>query len=332
MKLLRHSKDWISLAHLALVLAALTAFYVLMATPALRFPGWWLIGIVAVLTGIYTNYVAHNHSHRGLSDARWFNRALDFVLGFTSGTPLVFWRLHHVQNHHRYEGTKDDWSWNYGFETCAFPEKPISLIYYSLTFNLIVFCQVTLFILRRPFSKDFYDYFISLAILGAVNIAFFAWSPWAWVATNGVIYLSAPFFLGFANYFHHYGCVERRGILASNNFINHWANQLSYNIGFHIEHSMKPTMHWSELPTFYRQHEAEIPEQHIARSFFPGAGSMPAAQRWLNARAKYVQTTAGDVKDAAAERLDEARHVAADVIQEAKRATTPPQAAGDQAS
>ncbi|HYE77681.1 MAG TPA: fatty acid desaturase [bacterium] len=320
MKLLRHAKDWISLTHVGLTLVALVAFYQLASHPELRFPGWWALGLLAVLAGIYTNYVAHNHSHRGISDIRWVNRTLDFVLGFTSGTPLVFWRLHHVQNHHRYEGTKDDWSWNYGYEGCQFPEKPIGLLYYSLTFNLIVFCQVTLYILRRPFSKDFHDYWVTLLVLGIANVFLLAWNPWAWLVTNGLIYVSAPFFLGFANYFHHYGCVERRGVKASNNFINHWSNQLSYNIGFHIEHSMKPTMHWSELPTFYRAHRDEIPPEHIATRFFPGAGSMPAAHRWLKHRASFVGGVATEAREAAAERLGGVRGVAAGTIEGVREA------------
>ena len=288
-KVLRNPKDWISLTHVGVVLGTLVALYLVWPIA----PIWAraLLGLVAVLTGIYTNYVAHNHSHRGISDIPAVNRLLDFVLAFTSGTPLVFWRLHHVQNHHRYEGTQKDWSWNFNFSGCRFPDKPIPWWYYSITFTPIVFCQVTLHVLRRPFSRDFYDYFVSLAILIAANVLFFMWNWQVWLATNGVIYLSAPFFLGFANYFHHYACPDRRGLRAANDFTDYWSNMLSYNIGYHIEHSMRPQMHWSELPSFYRSHAAQIPTQHIAPSFFPGGGTIGKVNKWLQERAAQADYT-----------------------------------------
>ena len=113
----------------------------------------WLSYIVLVylLVVRHVNLVEHNHAHVPIFYSAFLNELLGWMCFLSNGVPLEFSRIHHVRNHHRYNqrfgSSEQDWSSLYGFHRTHFPDKPIGLVYYVLTFPAITVCHCLLTIL-----------------------------------------------------------------------------------------------------------------------------------------------------------------------------------------
>ena len=89
-------------ADMSQVFNALAGPFVLMAPLALGLRGPELLGAwLAVWLYICRhNYILHNHVHHPFTDSKWFNRYLDWSLGFVTAMTAGNWRIMHVHGHH----------------------------------------------------------------------------------------------------------------------------------------------------------------------------------------------------------------------------------------
>ena len=53
------------------------------------------------------------------------------------------------------------------------------------------------------------------------------------------------------NYDHHQGCEMTNPYNSANNFLNFYYTKLSFNVGYHVAHHLRPSLHWSLLPQYH---------------------------------------------------------------------------------
>lgn len=252
--LLRYSIDVVSVLVVLVTLATQLTAYVL------ELP-WFTVVPIIVLTR-WLHLVEHNHSHLPLSHYRSINEALGWLMFLSGGVPLEAYRVFHVQTHHRYTNHAGDWTSPFAYEGARFPDRPVSLPYYVLTYSLMALCRVVIALLQRPSSAATKRFLLSLAVVGtacaflihhdAPRFLLLFYVPWL------VTYLVAPL----ANWFQHVGCVGA-GYTSANVNLSVLCGILGFNIGYHSAHHMKPALHWSKLAAFHWAEVApHVPEQY----------------------------------------------------------------------
>jgi beta-carotene hydroxylase len=68
-----------------------------------------------------------------------------------------------------------------------------------------------------------------------------------------------------SNYDQHRGCKMTNAYDAANNFLGFYYTKLSFNVGYHVAHHLKPSLHWSRLPQCHYALSAEHRTQTIQR-------------------------------------------------------------------
>src|SRR5260370_28013711 len=129
----------------------------------------WYTALLIIFLLRYVNLVEHNHVHLRIFRQAALNEFLGWMCFLSNGVPLEFYEIHHVRNHHRFNQRFDkheqDWSSLYGFSGTCFPEKPIGLFYYILTFPVLTVCHCLLAILRKPGSRIFLRFARSIPVV-----------------------------------------------------------------------------------------------------------------------------------------------------------------------
>ncbi|MCH7886654.1 MAG: fatty acid desaturase [Candidatus Marinimicrobia bacterium] len=258
-RLLREPIDIISVFAIVLVLT--------LQTTALTM-GWpWYTFLLIVALIRLVNLVEHNLSHKRIFYQSYLNELLGWMCYLSNGVPLEFYEMHHVKNHHKfnqlYNEKVQDWSSLYGFRGTNYPDKPINKTYYVLTFPLMAICHCLLEIVRNPGSKMFWRFIrssitivVSSAILISINpigFLFFFIIPWGIVA----------FALGSNNYNHHIGCKMTNDFDSSNSDLRFLNRLPGFNIGYHVSHHIKPSLHWSRLPEYHAGIREKIPTENL---------------------------------------------------------------------
>ncbi len=247
--ILRYRVDFVSVLLVCLAVCLQTAAVLL------HLPAWFLILVLPMMR--FVHLVEHNHSHLGVFRSRSLNAILGTLCQLSCGTPLEFYRLHHVKNHHVYNQGDQDWSSLYTFSNASYPERPVGKAYYVLTFPFITTFECLLVLLRSPGTRQQWSFLLpSLTILAALS--FLAWFNWQGVLIFYLLpWMVACFALGYNNYDHHVGCEVEDPHEAANNSLVKWQTLFGFNIGYHIEHHLKPGLHWSKLSQLH----AEIAEK-----------------------------------------------------------------------
>ena len=250
------------------VFAVLCAFAVQLSALLCHWSWYAVLAIIPLAR--WVTLVEHNHAHLPIFYSRVLNELLGWICQLCNGIPLEFYRVHHVHNHHRYNNRYDasgkDWSSLFGFKQSRYPGRPISRWYYTLTFPVITACSCLLWLLRSPGSRTTRRFAtatgvtcfgsLALAWLNGTGFLVFFVLPWALVA----------FGHGWNNYEHHEGCDITQPYSSANEHLSLFSRSLGFNIGYHVEHHLKPNLHWSLLPAFHRKICHRIPPERFRYS------------------------------------------------------------------
>ena len=257
-RFLRYRIDAVSVAVVVATLGLQLTAYLL------AWPWYALLPIVLCVRQLHL--VEHNHAHLKIFRQQFLNEVLGWMCFVSNGFPLECYELHHVHNHHRHtqrfdEGARD-WSSTFGFAGTRHPDQPVSRLYYVLTFMTLAWLHCWIEVLRRPgdaVSRRFFrSALVCFAACGALAYA----RPWEFVLFFLVPWL--VIYLGVAsnNYDHHHGCKLTTPHDSSNVDLRFPYRGFGFNIGYHVAHHVKPTLHWSLLPGLHRELAPLIPAQN----------------------------------------------------------------------
>lgn len=262
LRILRYRIDAISLS----IVFCTFAFQLMALT--LKWPWYAVFGVLPLVRQV--NLIEHNHAHLGIFYYRNLNELLGWICLISNGAPLEIYRIHHVANHHRFNQRFDesceDWSSTFGFRGAHFPDRPVGKIYYVLTFPIITYCSFLIWFLRSRDSGSTQRFLLSLLILVATCLVL-AWSnPAGFFVFFVIPWIVVAFGLGYNNYDHHSGCDTTDRFKAANENLTLFSTVFGFNIGYHIEHHLKPSLHWSLLPRFHEEIKDLVPDERYFQS------------------------------------------------------------------
>jgi fatty acid desaturase/nitrite reductase/ring-hydroxylating ferredoxin subunit len=257
-RVLRYPIDIIS------VITVLAAVSVQIGAFAMGWP-WYTMFLIVVLMR-QTHLVEHNHSHLSIFHQSFLNEILGFLCFLCNSTPFEFYKVHHVRNHHaynqRFDGDEQDWSSIFGFTTAHYPDKPVSRLYYVLSFPVLTICQSLIDVLRAPDSRMFRRFCRSTAMFVTASAILIYLDPLSFLFFFFIPWIIVTFGLGNNNYSHHHGCALSNPYNASNVFTDALYQSLGFYIGYHVEHHIRPDLHWSLLPDYHENIKQYIPAEN----------------------------------------------------------------------
>jgi beta-carotene hydroxylase len=222
---------------------------------------WYLVILILPLVRS-VNLIEHNHMHLSIFRNAALNAFLGWLCHLSGGVPFDSYKLHHVANHHRYnnrfDATGKDWSSLFGFSGTRFPDRPIGRAYYMASFPVLAHGECILWFLRAPGSRPTRGFVISMMVVMPTIIFLFWLNPAGFIVFFVVPWLVMLFGMANNNYDHHQGCEMTNPYNSANNFLNFYYTKLSFNVGYHVAHHLRPSLHWSLLPQYHDSRLLEI--------------------------------------------------------------------------
>ena len=234
----------------------------------LNFPWYFVLVMPPAIRALHL--VEHNHAHLKIFRPFLLNEILGWMCFISNGVPLECYELHHVQNHHRFTqrfGEKDyDWSSTFGFVGTSYPEKPMGRLYYCLTYAPLAWLHCWIEILRRPGQTIFWRFLTSFTLCIGISALLLALNPVQYLIFFGLPWVMAYIGMGNANYEHHLNCELTTPYNSARVNLTLLFRSLGFNIGYHVAHHLKPTLHWSLLPKYHELLKNKIPEENYVVS------------------------------------------------------------------
>lgn len=227
---------------------------------------WYMLPVIMI--GVRAvHLVDHNHTHLRIFRQTSLNEFFGYLLFISNGVAVEAYELHHVRNHHRFAeqwgGKDNDWSSTFGFEGCRYPDKPVSRFYYTLAFVPLALMHILIEFIRMPGTPIFWSFLRSNIVFFTASALMIARDPWSWFLFFGLPIVFVWGSLGYANYDHHIGCDREDPHAAANVNLRFPSRLFGFNIGYHVAHHMKPTLHWSLLPKFHETNRSQIPKKNF---------------------------------------------------------------------
>jgi fatty acid desaturase len=215
--------------------------------------------VAAVMAGLLTfsampGSISHNHHHVPTFLKPAYNRVYEVILFLETGVVPYAWTLHHNLGHHKdyLDQEKDPANW------LLADGRVMSRVRYDVVGALRIYPEI--WRIGRGFPELFRRFkvwgTVSLAVLGV----FIAIDP-----VKALVLFVAPMpimYLGLMDntYMQHSDLDTSSDLTASRNTTSRLYNLISWNLGYHAIHHMKPHVHWSRLPELYAQMEHQIPD------------------------------------------------------------------------
>lgn len=195
----------------------------------------------------------HNTVHLPIFRYKWMNRVYQVLLSFTYGHPVSAYVPGHNLSHHRYTQTAKD---NIRTDKARFRIN----FFNQLLFMPIMSGDILKSEMRfaRKMYKEkpswFRQYLLELVLVFGVKIGLLIYN---WQC--GLLFMILPHYYAAwgivsTNFFQHDGCDENHPYNHSRNFTGTFFNWFLFNNGYHGAHHMKPSLHWSLLPAYHREH------------------------------------------------------------------------------
>ncbi|HVF90601.1 MAG TPA: fatty acid desaturase [Blastocatellia bacterium] len=228
------------------------------------FLSWpWFATLPIMLAVRELHLVEHNHAHLPIFRQAMLNEILGWLCFISNGVPLECYELHHVQNHHRYtqqfNDNARDWSSTFGFTGTHYPDKPIGRTYYCASYALLAWLHCWIEVLRRPGSPVFRRFMRSYFLCIGISAALLIIDPWNYFLFFAIPWAMVYIGIGSNNYDHHQNCKLTTPYNSANVDLRFPYRLFGFNIGYHVEHHMKPTLHWSLLPEYHDLIKKDIP-------------------------------------------------------------------------
>ena len=252
-----------------------------------------LVMLVLLACSAMPGSISHNHHHVPTFIRPWMNRIYEVILFLEVGIPPYAWTLHHNMGHHKdyLDQEKDPANWR-------LPDGSVmSRVRYDIVGALRIYPEIWRIGHRYPemFRRFKLWSAVSLAVLGL----FFLLDP-----LKALVLFVAPMpfmYLGLLDntYMQHSDLDTGSEFTASRNTTSRLYNVISWNLGYHTAHHIKPHLHWSRLPAYYAEIEAAIPEGMKCESVLlsactyrhsererPRTVPVPRSARWRPAQAR----------------------------------------------
>lgn len=245
---LRHTADLRSMAFLGAALLLLAGnFTGILRNPATILSSYLLCFIACV--------IAHNHMHIPVFTTRMWNAAFQILLAFAIGQPPTGIITAHNERHHKHPETELDFvrtdlvrfRWNV-FNIIAFPFASIAVMYREKPSDLTAWKTKRPRLFRQAILERavFYPALLALLITDFRATALFLLLPWV-IAQLALVGM---------NLLQHQDCDHHSDFDHSRNLTGKILNWLLLNNGFHTAHHIRPSLHWSKLPHYHRNHIA----------------------------------------------------------------------------
>jgi fatty acid desaturase len=236
------------------------------AALALGAAGWMVCGATGVLplwsivvlpfALRWVGIIQHNHTHVPIFRHRALNRAVDVALTFASSVPQPLYRHLHVDVHHRFENTAEDWTGPFYRAGTSFPDLPVSFRRYCLTTTWRCWRRGIPTVWQRQRSALLV---CCVPAASPVRVAVFVLVPWA----------ATTVFLPATNWMQHAGCTYESPSSSANVNFGLLHGVLAFNICYHSAHHVRPGAHWSRLPDLHTRFIApSLPRSRISRGLF----------------------------------------------------------------
>lgn len=217
-----------------------------------------LWGVAGVMLGLLMfsampGSISHNHHHVPTFMRPWMNRIYEVMLFLEVGIPPYAWTIHHNIGHHKdyLDQEKDPANWR-------LPDGSVmSRIRYDIVGALRIYPEIRK--IGRHYPELYRRFRIWAGIAVLVLGVFILMDP-----VKALLLFVAPMpfmYLGLLDntYMQHSDLDTRSELTASRNTSSRLYNFISWNLGYHTAHHMKPHLHWSRLPGFHAQIESSIP-------------------------------------------------------------------------
>lgn len=217
-----------------------------------------LWGVAIVMLGLLAfsampGSISHNHHHVPTFMRPWMNRIYEVMLFLEVGIPPYAWTIHHNIGHHKdyLDQEKDPANWR-------LPDGSVmSRIRYDIVGALRIYPEIRK--IGRHYPELYRRFRIWTGVAVLVLGVFILMDP-----VKALLLFVAPMpfmYLGLLDntYMQHSDLDTRSELTASRNTSSRLYNFISWNLGYHTAHHMKPHLHWSRLPGFHAQIESSIP-------------------------------------------------------------------------
>lgn len=218
-----------------------------------------LLVVAAIMLGLLSisampGSISHNHHHVPTFLRPWMNRWYEVILFLEVGIPPYAWTLHHNLGHHRdyLDQEKDPANWRLA------DGSVMSRVRYDIVGSLRIYPEIWRIGRQHPelFRRFKRWSLISLAVLGVFLMLDPVKALLLFVAPMPIMYLG----LLDNTYMQHSDLDTDSEFTASRNSTSRLYNFISWNLGYHTAHHMKPHLHWSRLPQWHAQIEQRIPD------------------------------------------------------------------------
>jgi fatty acid desaturase len=232
---------------------------ILLFTPALRGPAWWVV--VGLYLGLGNlrfkgpfGLMLHCTSHRVLfkKEHGWLNYYIPWVIGPLFGQTPETYFTHHMGMHHPENNLADDTSSTMFYQRDSW----VGFLRYLGDFLVLGIARLVGYFthrhkttLRRRLLRGELVYLGATLVLSLVNL------PAALVVLVLPLLLSRVVMM-LGNWAQHaFIAPESPGNCYTNSItcINTRYNHKCWNDGYHISHHLKPALHWTDHPAHFRQ-------------------------------------------------------------------------------
>ncbi|WP_309302889.1 fatty acid desaturase [Streptomyces sp. PT12] len=257
--------------------------------------------------------VSHLFSHQPWFVSSRHNAVMSLINSANIAQSVQAYRLTHVRNHHRYnndrkgeDGTTRDVTstfrysrddghaplWRYLFFSLAESAREFLGTFAALRRGCRVGADETLLqelATRNPERRRAElrqiqaDRLAHLALLGLLAVL-----SWQWLLICYLPAIAVAFTLvNVQNYYRHYGAHPESRYANSVSHYGRLYNWLTFNDGYHQEHHLRPTTHWSQLPRVAEQYGASFREDgHVVSPVPAVAGFLDIRREGLPSAAK----------------------------------------------
>lgn len=243
---------------------------------------WVVAGVMLGLLSLSAmpGSISHNHHHVPTFTRPWMNRIYEVILFLEVGIPPYAWTIHHNLGHHKdyLDQEKDPANWR-------LPDGSVmSRIRYDVVGSLRIYPEIW------RIGRDYPELFRRFKVWGTVSLlalgVFVALDP-----VKALVLFIVPMpvmYLGLLDntYMQHSDLDTSSHLTASRNTTSRLYNLISWNLGYHTAHHLKPYVHWSQLPALDATLASRMPEGVRCESVLLSAcgyrhsrdGAVPAAE------------------------------------------------------
>ena len=217
---------------------------------------------IAVWTFIYRhNYILHNHVHCPFMASRRLNRLIGGMLGFCTGMTVGQWKITHVHGHHAEHKLKYLPSRRYIEPLKVDGKLPFSVrsgIVHALKTAPPQWIIPTRVMVAGAFGRSklrrkFYRFhLLELLTIYAIAGGLTYIDPWKGLFYFGLVYALVYVISRYVDYLTHASSHGASKLSIANICLDPGYNKAFWNFGYHVAHHIKPSAHWTALPSLHR--------------------------------------------------------------------------------